>query len=260
MYDGPSTTASYNRFWRAWRDRIRARGIHAPEELSRTANSESIWTSPELFTSQTCGYPYTKFLRGNVRLIATPHYTADGCEGPNYSSWLIIHADNPALSIDELRGMRAATNGLNSQSGYNSFRAVIAPFAGSRSFFSEVKISGSHRASMQMIVDGEADCATVDAVSWAIACREDPSLGASLKQLSATPSLPGLPFITAVDRSDDDLSTFRDALFEIFDDPYLDQTLSDLMMSGASVLGDADYSVCLEMEVDAMTAGYPKLA
>ncbi|MEM7316933.1 MAG: PhnD/SsuA/transferrin family substrate-binding protein [Planctomycetota bacterium] len=260
MYDGPSTTSSYSRFWIAWRDRIRARGIEAPDELNRLTESESVWTSPDLFMSQTCGYPYSKSLRGKVRLVATPHYTADGCEGPNYSSWLITHTETPARSVDQLRGARAAINGPNSQSGYNSFRAIIAPLAEGCSFFSEVKISGSHRASMQLIADGEADCATVDAVSWAIVSREDPALGRSLKQLTATQSLPGLPFITSADRSDEDLITFRQTLFEVLADPLLDETLNDLLMSGASVLADANYSVCLDMEADAMSAGYPKLA
>ncbi len=259
MYASPSTTAAHDRFWAAWAAQIRSKGIDAPVELTQVDDSETIWTNPALIVSQTCGYPYARPLRGKVRLLATPHYDIEGCNGPDYTSWVVVHASNPATGIEDLRGSRAVYNGPASQSGYNSFRDTIAPFAKGRKFFSETHRSGGHRASMRMIAEGKADCATVDVVTWAIARRENPALIRELKHIASTRSVPGLPFITSLARSDDDVAVIRAAFFETLADPALADVLRTLMISGASVLEDSDYQVCLDMESAAIAAGYPLL-
>lgn len=259
MYANEVTAPSYARFWRAWAERMRSQGIDAPEELTETADSEAAWLDPRLLLSQTCGYPYATRLRGSVRLVATPHYTVEGCDGPNYSSWIITHAENDAATLEDLRGSRAAINGPGSQSGYNSLRAVVAPLADGGTFFAEVLQSGSHRNSMHMVAQGDAECAAIDTVCWALTLDAEPDLAAWLKRLCATPSLPGLPFITAASTSDGDLAILRTTLNDTLADPALGADLATLRLSGATVLPDTAYDTCLRMEQDAIDAGYPRL-
>lgn len=194
-----------------------------------------------------------------MRLVATPHYDVEGCEGANYVSWIIVHADNEATSVEQLRGQRAAINGPNSQSGYNSFRAVVAPYVAQEQFFSDVITSGGHTNSMRMVAAGDADCATIDAVSWALSLEQEPQLAVRLKRLGATPSVPGLPFITAGSRSDDELELLRTTLQETLADPARTDDFRIMHMSGASILSDAAYNACIEMEATAVAAGYPRL-
>ncbi|MCM3016412.1 hypothetical protein M3570_22380, partial [Bacillus subtilis] len=47
---------------------------------------QALWRRDDLLLSQTCGYPYRMLgLRDVVRLIATPIFDADGCDGACYS-------------------------------------------------------------------------------------------------------------------------------------------------------------------------------
>jgi len=260
MYANTRTEAAYDRFWQAWSNRLRNANVNAPDQLTKHEDSEVTWTDPDLIVSQTCGFPYASRLRGKVRLIATPHYDVEGCDGPNYCSWLIVNTDNPATGIEDLRNSRAAYNGPGSQSGYNSFRAIVAPHANGKPFFAETICSGGHNNSMHMVADGRADCATVDAVSWELTLEETPDLEAKLRRVSATPSLPGLPFITAGSRSDAELATLRTTLDATLTDPGLVADLQCMKLITASIVPDDAYDACLEMEQNAIAAGYPVLA
>ena len=57
MYDWPEARAAVDGFWAAVRDRLRARGIDAPEALSREIGLTEGWTHPRLVLGQTCGLP-----------------------------------------------------------------------------------------------------------------------------------------------------------------------------------------------------------
>ena len=85
--------------------------------------------SPASILSQTCGYPYATRLRGRVRLVATPVYRAEGCDGARYRSVLLVRADDRAENLADLRGRRVALNADDSQSGHNALRAAVAPLA-----------------------------------------------------------------------------------------------------------------------------------
>lgn len=260
MYLNAATHDAYDRFWAAWANNMRERGIDAPMHLTKSDDVEAAWSDPDLLVSQTCGYPYASKLRGQVRLIATPHYGVEGCDGPNYSSWIVMRTDDAASGLEDLRGKRVAFNAMSSQSGYNSLRAVIAPLADKKKFFSETRQSGGHARSMHMVASGEADCAAVDAVSWALTVAAEPELGKRLKRMAVTSSLPGLPFITVGNRSDADMVAIRNALLDTLADPALSGTMMTLKLCGASVIPDKAYDACLDMEREATKAGYPHLA
>lgn len=259
MYASPTTTAACDRFWKAWANRMRAVGIQAPTHLTYRDEPESVWTDPSLLVSQTCGYPYASRLRGKTRLVATPHYDVEGCNDANYVSWIVVRMGSAITDLEQLRGMRATVNGRGSQSGYNSFRAVIAPLANRSTFFSEVLCSGSHAQSMRDVADGVADCAAIDAVSWALACDAEPDVAERLTRIAMTPAVPGLPFITVGTCVDDDLSRLRQTLQQTLRDPDMADDLAKLKIMGASVVPDAAYNACLDMENIAVAAGYPAL-
>src|SRR4029077_15357307 len=101
------------------------------------------WLSDELLFSQTCGYPLTHALKGRVQLLATPCYSADGCEGASYCSFVIVPADSPATTLADLQGKRVAFNTPDSQSGMNALRALIAPIAGGGRVLAQANEGGS---------------------------------------------------------------------------------------------------------------------
>jgi hypothetical protein len=51
-----------------------------------------------------------KLFTDHLKLLATPIYSAPGCDGPNYRSLIVIAADHPARILDDLRGGICAIN------------------------------------------------------------------------------------------------------------------------------------------------------
>src|SRR4051812_7780396 len=117
MYDWPEVHWANDALWSAIAERLRAVGIAAPERLDRSRPFGEKWLDPELVLSQTCGWPYAARLRGKVRLVATPVYAVQGCNGPSYSSAIVARHDEPG-GVAAFRGRRVAFNSRDSLSGY----------------------------------------------------------------------------------------------------------------------------------------------
>jgi ABC-type phosphate/phosphonate transport system substrate-binding protein len=261
MYASPFPVAEATRlFWVALAGRIRAFGLEAPEALNGDIRYDEAWLRPDLMFGQTCGYPYVQHLRGKVQLLASPIYGLPGCDGPLKCSFIIVNADAPVQSIEELRGARAAINEPGSNSGYNLFRAFIAPHAVEGRFFSSVTETGGHGRSIDAVSSGEADVAAIDCVTFGNTLRFDPDRLAGVRILAETAKGPGLPFITSAATPANDLMILRRALAETIADPALSQVCDTLSLRGVSVLGDADYEVLAEFERDAVRHGYPVIA
>lgn len=258
MYDWPEVRQATDALWAAIAGAVRARGLDAPETLDRTRPPEDQWRDPDLLFSQACGYPYATALRGTVRLVATPVYVAEGCEGPAYRSAIVVRSDDPARGLADLRGRTAAFNAPNSQSGYSAFRAAVAPLASGKPFFSSVLETGGHLNSMLAVAEGDADCAAIDCVCWSMAEHYRIDLASRLKVIAWSDPAPALPFVTAGHRSDGEVELLRDSLKEIFADPDTAATRRALLIAGAEILEDSAYDAILAMERDAISAGYPE--
>ena len=125
MYDAvPPVRAANDRFWQGIRDRLRAAGYEAPEALDLETAHDDVWLKPDVVLAQTCGYPYVSFLKGKVRLVATPAYDFAGGEGTERVSFIIVPEASKAQSLEDLRGKVAAINDWGSNSGMNLFRAA----------------------------------------------------------------------------------------------------------------------------------------
>lgn len=261
MYASPSPVKEATTlFWAALGKRLRAGGIDAPEALDDKIRYDEAWLRPDLLFGQTCGYPYVRHLCGKVQLVATPVYNLPGCDGPLKCSFIIVNAASPAQSIEELRGARAAINEPGSNSGYNLFRAFVAPHARDGRFFSSVQETGGHLASIDAVSSGKADIASIDCVTFGNTLRFDPQRVAGVRILAETARGPGLPFITAAATPARELVTLRRAVAETIADPELASVCDTLSLRGISLLGDADYEVLAEFDRDAARHCYPVIA
>lgn len=194
MYDWPAIRAETDRFWDRLYACLDAVGIAAPRRLSRADDHESMWLSPALLLSQSCGYPFSTVLKDRVTLIGTPAYAIDAPAG-GYFSVVVARAGEESTEAHGLAGRRFAFNASNSQSG---FRAPLRWLAaqGAPPPASSIE-TGSHRGSIRAVAEDRADFAAIDAVSWQLALRHEPAAG-SLAVVTRTPVTPGLPFITAL--------------------------------------------------------------
>jgi ABC-type phosphate/phosphonate transport system substrate-binding protein len=261
MYDLPELEAANDALWAAIAKRLIALGVDgAPDRLTRDGQIESVWTDPNLLLAQTCGYPLATSLGERVRVVATPRYCAEGCDGAAYRSAVVVRASDPVQDLADLRGRRAALNDLASNSGMNLLRAAIAPLAYGAPFFGAVAITGAHAASVEAVVAGEVDVAAIDCITWAHLLRLRPSVTQGLRVLSWTRATPGLPLITSATTDAALLAALRQALTEVAADPALAVVRTELLLDGFEILPAGAYDDILALERDAIAQNYPTLA
>ncbi len=254
MYD--SNPSQVEALWRALAARLADAGVPGvPPGLSWPADCLALWQAPDLLLSQTCGYPLVTLLTDKVRVVGAFHYAAPGCHGVLNRSQLVVRTDDPATTLADLRGRTLAYNGTESQSGYNSLRAMVAPLAVGGSFFGGRLATGAHHRSVAAVRDRLADIASIDCVSLACLARYSPELTRHIRVLDQSPPYPGLPLVTAAGTSDATLATLRAALQQLVLDPALAQVREDLFITGFEALDYPAYQVCLDMRDQALALG-----
>ena len=199
---------------------------------------------PDLVFSQTCGHPLVHSVGSSVKVVATPHYEAPGCEGPRYRSFVLVREDGEDTgdrSIGDLRGRRLAVNGRDSWSGYRVWRRILPASVDVEEMFGDVVITGSHRESVRAVREGRAAVCAVDCVSHALLDQESPDELAGTRILGRSPLQPALPFITGATTSEGELARIREGLFAALADPGLAEARAALLLTGASVVTEAHY-------------------
>ncbi len=256
MYDaGGAATAA---LWDDLRARLEADGIDdVPEDLDVPADYEAAWLDPELLLGQTCGYPLRHALDGKVRYVGTPVYETAGTDGPYYRSAIVVRADDEADELAQLAGRRAAYNSLTSQSGYNSFRDLVAPLARDGRFFSAVLETGSHANSLRAVSTDKADVAAIDPVTLAL---EPAELRNGIKIIGWTDATPGLPYISGCASSDEDVNMLRRNISSALGAAATKPARDYLRLTGFVVLPNTAYDDILTMERRAIDRGYSLLA
>ncbi len=261
MYDFPPLREAHDALWASLAARLAAAGVAAvPPALTRLADHVESWLHPGLLLGQACEYPLATRYDGRLRLVASPRYTAEGCEGGRYRSAVVVRAADPAAGLLDLRERRCAVNEPDSNSGMNLLRAALAPLAGGARFFSAVTLTGSHLASATAVADGRADLAAIDCVSLAHFRRLYPALTSQLRILAWTPSSPSLPLITAATTDERTLASLREALADVGADPALQAVRERLLLDGFNVAPDASLHEVRDLARGAVEAGYPQLA
>jgi ABC-type phosphate/phosphonate transport system substrate-binding protein len=258
MYDLPELRCAHDALWTALADRLVETGVtDAPRRLTRNLAHFDVWRHPGLLLGQGCEYPLAKSFAGRVRVVATPRYTAPGCEGASCRSAIVVRADEPAEALADLRNRRCAINEADSNSGMNLLRAAIAPLSRGAPFFQSVVLSGSHRRSVAMVAGGQADLAAVDCVSLAYFRRYDPSAAAGLRILCWTPPSPSLPFITARTNRDSTIHALCVSLAAVFADTALSSVRELLLLDGVDLEPDGNFTQVRRLERDAAELGFP---
>jgi ABC-type phosphate/phosphonate transport system substrate-binding protein len=236
MYDFPEVRDATNGFWAAV-----AKTCGVGVGLTRTEDWTAPWHDPNLLFSQTCGYPFTHDFDGILTYVATPHYAADGCEGPNYSS-IILARD--AAPLESFRGKTAAFNNRDSMSGMLALQLVFAPLAIKGEFFGSTVETGGHLASLAAVQQGQADICATDCVTIAYARKYRPTALDGLVEIARSPSVPGLPFVTRAG----DVSQLRSVLHQVMNDPATNKLRERLLLIGFSVLSPGSYDIIPNME------------
>lgn len=194
MYARPELETAHANYWAAIRTALARRGIDAPEKLAQNAGGFPVWEDPSLVLSQTCGMPYRTGLHGRVQIVGTPDYGLEGCPAGYYNSAIVVRADDTRTSLPEFATASLAYNAPHSQSGFAALYNHLLP---SGIWFSTRLESGGHLASANMVAQGQADLASIDAQTWRLIQRYEP-IASQLRVLEFTGPTPGLPYITGL--------------------------------------------------------------
>ena len=257
MYNLPEATQWVDAWWQAVAQRLQSLR-QVPQQLTTPEDYYVHWQADNLLLSQTCGYPLTHELAGKVQYVITPcyatPYVTQQYAGANYCS-LVLVAESflpQAQSFAQLRGTSLAFNSEDSQSGFNCLRPMLRDqgVSSHAEFFAELHVSGGHRQSLAMVKQGQADACAIDCVTFALLSKYAPNEVQGLRVIDTSPTVPGLPFITTLHRSSEQVQQLRDALLWVQQQPHMQQTMQQLLITDWQVLELSDYDVIKQMSED----------
>lgn len=142
--------------------------------------------------------------RGSARLVPAALVPSDPRASgfPIYFADVVVRADDRAVRFPDLAGRRWTYNDPASPSGWRSMLGRLAELRGERDpnvFFSEVSVSGSHRASLEMVASGAADASAIDSNALALRLRENPELAGKLRVIETWGPLPIQPILASIE-------------------------------------------------------------
>ncbi|HEY6006209.1 MAG TPA: phosphate/phosphite/phosphonate ABC transporter substrate-binding protein [Anaeromyxobacter sp.] len=164
-----------------------------------------------------CGLPYViDHERFGLELLAAPEVY----DGPIYFSYVIVPADSPVQSFEELRGMRYAFSDPLSNSGWlvpahDLARMGTTPEA----FFKRTIFTYSHSASVEAVAVKFVDGASVDSYVYDYLARIRPALVARTRIVRRSAPHPITPVVVRAGLPPELKDRLRRTFLEMGEDP-----------------------------------------
>ncbi len=151
-----------------------------------------------------CGLPYASMSPQTrpVELLAAPVVMGKRYSGkPLYYSDVIVRSDSTYTSFDTLQGGRWAFNEEGSHSGYNVVSYSLLLREKAFDFFGSMLKTGSHFASVQAVLNGQADAAAIDSHVLDVWLQQKPELAQQLRvvEMLGPSTIPPIVISTHVD-------------------------------------------------------------
>lgn len=171
-----------------------------------------------------------------------------------YHAVVVVRADSPYKTIDDLKGKKMAFADPNSTSGHQAPRFFMTE-AGydPDAFFSETGFSGSHENSVMAVLNGTYDAA---ATWWRDETRSNPKRmedkgmiePGQWRVIWKSPKLPSSPWAMSTKLPEDMRMQVQDVLYNMKDkDPNAWQSLTDGKASGYRKVTHDDYEGIVRM-------------
>lgn len=195
MYNQPSVAPAWDALWALTRDALRAQGLPAPDSLCRDLAPMDSWAAPNLLIGQICNQPYRRLYRGQpagvgLHVLGCLDHDIAGCPAGHYRSVLVVAEGDPAQNPADCDGYRLAYNEALSHSGWGT----TWDWAGRHGITLRPELqTGAHVQSLDALRQGQAQIASIDALSWRFAPAE---ARAGLRVLDHSIPRPGMSYIT----------------------------------------------------------------
>lgn len=260
MYNLPEMRAVNARFWEALRGLLLEAGLRdVPEELQFERRPVPDRIGPEVLFTQTCGYPLETVFAGQTTRLGAPCYDVPGCDGPTHRAVFVVPQASLAQTPADLKGSVFLLNSPVSNSGMNLPRRLLAEIAGGAAFFGSVMETGGHPASLDRLLRGEGEVASIDCVTYAFWSHYRPNAAARLRIIGETPISPSIPFVTSVATPPEIVDILRTALRTIAREPRYEAARRGLLLNDIVDVPDSAYRGLLDYERQAAALGYPAL-
>ena len=153
----------------------------------------------EIHVCWICGLAYVRESNRQDRLIELlvapvrrhPRYHAK----PIYYSDVIVRADSSFHCFDDLHGCTWVYNERGSHSGFNMKRYHLAMRGLGQNFFRRIVESGSHRNSLQMILQRSIDTAAIDSSVLELEVAKDPAIRGQIRTVEIMGPSPAPPWV-----------------------------------------------------------------
>jgi phosphonate transport system substrate-binding protein len=173
----------------------------------------------EIHVCWICGLAYVRESNRQDKLIELlvapvrrhPRYHAK----PVYYSDVIVRTDSSFHSFEDLRGRTWAYNERGSHSGFNIVRYHLAMRGLEQNFFRRIVESGSHRNSLQMILQRSIDTAAIDSSVLELEVAKDPAISGQIRTVEILGPSPAPPWVVHSSVSADVRKTLSDILLSI---------------------------------------------
>ncbi len=226
----------------------------------RFETDESTLAQENLAIGQTCGYPLVNKYQGILQPVCVPVFELRGCDGPLYSSVIIVAKQSNYISLKDCADKIVTINDPESNSGMNLLRATVQPLMQGTSFFSSTQISGEHIKSVRAVVEHQADIAAIDCVTYAMINDAFPALTKKVRIIAGTGKTMGLPFVIPVEISSRLESATITALFNDALTILPQHFCKTLHLAGFTQVSLRDYQSIVNMEDFAQQSGHSSLA
>jgi phosphonate transport system substrate-binding protein len=161
---------------------------------------------------------------------------------PVYFCDVVVRNEAPILAFSELEGGSWAYNDACSLSGYYSLLNKLAESGADEGFFDNIRCSGSHLASMEAVLGGEADAAAIDSNVLRIRLREVPALSKKLRVIESWGPYPIQPIVVSSAVHPDLKERLRIAFLATEEDQHTRRTLKQFGLSHFVAVGPGDYA------------------
>ncbi len=183
-----------------------------------------------------------------VELLAAPILQGERYQGrPIYFSDVIVRRESHYASFDDLEGCRWAYNERASHSGYNLVNYSLLERGKSPHYFGQTLKTGSHRASLQAVIEGRADATALDSHMLDVLLLHHEEVAAQIRVIAMLgPST--IPPVVAAKRLDSTLKcSIQEVLCKMHHDPLAAYKLREGLIARFVPIADEQYQDLREM-------------
>jgi phosphonate transport system substrate-binding protein len=197
-----------------------------------------------------CGAGYLRLLQpgpGLTPLVAPVWRGPRYADRPVYFSDVLARSDSPSRAFEDLRGGRLAVNEPGSWSGHGCVGVELSRRQEAAGFFSSVTVSGSHEASVDLVVAGEVDAAAIDSTVLDERLRREPALASRLRRVGTLGPAPMPPIVASASLPPRHRQRLRAALTQLHTTNLGQELLAGLPVSRFAAVDERDYATMREL-------------